>query len=277
MDQQASLISLKNTQLTSSQGTFRWLDVADQKYGEKFRESYSYSQAQVFLSYNTTGPLLRVKLLGHLLKPNFAYQLKLVGKPEHSSNELLGQIGRHWQETWDGKQWDDGHNLNDKGSGFASTPNDETYHNLREIVDPTSPTGRKHRFTHYLLFDYFVTDVNGSVSLQTSVCSSFHVLFKLEQRTPDQNESIRVYAVHRPDSDSSFFYAYPENFFFSPLQVSLFAEWERLPLEEQKLRLGKYDVKLLLTEESFHGDVDHLAGQWPAVMGVDTEFTITTE
>ncbi len=77
-------------------GAFRWKDVAGNLYAMAFRESYSYTQSTVVITYHNRGDALRGTLQATNLKPHFAYQLKLSGLPESdtNSNENLGFSGR---------------------------------------------------------------------------------------------------------------------------------------------------------------------------------------
>ena len=75
--------------LTSPTGSYRWLDVADQPYLAAYQTTYNYSQATVEVQYDTFTGGLAGTLTATNLKPNFAYQLKLVGFPGTSSNETI--------------------------------------------------------------------------------------------------------------------------------------------------------------------------------------------
>ena len=46
------------------------------------------------------------------LKPNFAYQFKLLGISDTASSERIGLTGRWWQQEWLGSTWNGGANLN---------------------------------------------------------------------------------------------------------------------------------------------------------------------
>jgi len=61
---------------------------------------------------------------------------------------------------------------------------------------------------------------------------------------------------------------YPES------TVSIFGEWERLPMGSVNLAAGNYNCQLVLTEESFHG-TGPLEGNWAAAMTTNISFTIT--
>jgi hypothetical protein len=57
--------------------------------------------------------------------------------------------------------------------------------------------------------------------------------------------------------------------------VSIFGEWERLPVGSVFLPNGSYEAEFVLTEESFHGSGDdQYDGDWAAAMGAPTDFSI---
>ena len=130
-----------------TESSYRWLDVADQEYSSSYRDSYSYDQAQVSIDYNPNGLTFSGTLSATNLKPNFAYQVKLVAPPGTDANKRIGLAGRWWQEEWDGTAWVNRQNLNDKGDGSSPNPNDEIYFANRDIPHPTSPTGLRFRYT----------------------------------------------------------------------------------------------------------------------------------
>jgi hypothetical protein len=95
---------------------YRWRDIATNLYSLSYRETYTYDSASVTATFEACG---ESTLVGHLsainLKPNFAYQVKLVGKPERlwgaigddDTNERIGFTGRWWRRTPDqGNSWD---------------------------------------------------------------------------------------------------------------------------------------------------------------------------
>ena len=121
--------------LTSPQGNYRWLDVADQEYGPSYRESYDYAQATVEVNYSFVVTGIQGTLTAINLKPNFAYQLKLVGSAGTPANDRIGLSGRWWQEEWNGSEWTNGQNLNSKGDGSSPNPNDIVYFDRRDEID----------------------------------------------------------------------------------------------------------------------------------------------
>ena len=260
---------------TSPEGLYRWMDVADQVYdvddsdGYSYEASYDYTQATVQVDFFTDAQTLHGALTASNLKPHFAYQFKLVGIPETDANEFIGFTGRWWQEEWDGSDWANGCNLNNKGDGSWPNPNDLVYCSRRDIPDETSPTGKHYRYTAYLVFDYFITDEYGNASQSFEADSSYHVLWKTSQRPHTADDGplkATTFDVELPDPVSAYDVDYPE------VTVTIFGEWERLPVGGVKLPPGDYEGDFILTEESFHGS--GLAGGWAAAMGAMVSFTL---
>jgi hypothetical protein len=257
---------------TSPQGHYRWMDVADQLYCAGYQYGFDYTQSTVEVSFSTGADTLTGTLTAFNLKPNFAYQLKLVGNPGTDANERIGYAGRWWQEQWNGSEWTNGQNLNNKGDGASPNPNDLTYLSRRDVADSTSPTGLKYKYTGYLVFDYFITDERGDAVLGFDANSSYHVIWKTTQRTHTSQDGpikTRTFDVHLPDPVGAYDVDYPEQ------TVSLFGEWERLPAGGVIPAEGRYAGDFILTEESFHGS--GLAGGWAAAMGGAVTFYIGSE
>lgn len=271
-DMQTVILEDIDSGTTSPTGQYRWLDVADQPYAAAYRDSYDYTQAYVQIDYLTNTTALHGALTATNLKPNFAYQLKLVGTPGTSCNESIGLTGRWWQEEWNGTAWANGQNLNNKGDGSFPNPNDLVYFERRDINDTTgtSPTGRRYRYTAYLVFDYFITDANGDATIYFKASSSYHVLFKTSQRGHTDHDGplkTTTFEIALPH------YAYDTS--YPQTTVSIFGEWERLPVGGVTLPQGTYEAAFILTEESFHGSGGTYAGCWAAAMGAAAEFTIS--
>jgi len=259
--------------VTSPAGYYRWMDVANQLYSQGYQDNYDYTGASVTIDFYDGARTLHGHLAATDLKPNFAYQLKIVGKPEDypDPNERIGFTGRWWQEVWDSdaSAWTGGGNLNSKGDGSFPNPNDETYMDRRDDADPSSPTGLKYRYTAYLVFDYFITDASGDATFDFEATSSYHVLWKTSQEAPgagDGPTKARTFEVTLPDPAGAYDTAYAET------AEEIFGEWERLPAGDVKLDPGTYTADFLLTEESFHGG--GLAGGWASAMGAEATFTI---
>lgn len=248
----------------------RWLDVADQAYSPAYRAQYRYTEASVVAAV-TPGPLgLRVKLLGHNLKPFFAYQVKLEAAPDSSDGERLGRVGRWWCEEWDGHGWSGGANLNDKGDGRSPSPNDQAYAARRAVADARTPSGRRYRFRAYWLFGFVTTDGEGSLDYDVLATSSYHAVFKATQRAREPEDGLETAVRVLPDPAQHRAYTTV----LPPQTVNLFAEWERLPAGGCRLPIGDYRLQLLLGEESFHGSGGQLAGDWARALAGEVRFTV---
>lgn len=258
-----------DSDLTSPSGIYRWLDSADQTYRASYRDSYNYSQATATVTYSAIGKTLVGKFVAQNLKPNFAYQLKLVGEPGIDGNEQIGLTGRWWQEEWNGLSWANGQNLNNKGTGSSPNPNDLVYFSRRSVEDPGSPSGYHYRYTGYLLFAYFITDESGHASIDFETGNSYHVVWKTSQRSRTSNDGPLQTVTFDPDpSQPAYDTDLPES------TISIFGEWERLPANEVDLPDGQYICQMVLTEESFHGTTP-LAGNWAAALRAEASFTIS--
>ena len=255
--------------LTSPTGEYRWLDIANQSYSESYRNSYNYTQGSVEATYFPVDLTLSGTLTATYLKPNFAYQLKLVGTPGTEDNKRIGLVGRWWQEEWNGTAWTNGWNLNDKGNGSSPNPNDLVYYSRCNITDPTSPTGLQYKYTGYLLFEYFVTDPQGNATIPFETGSCYHVLWKTTQRSNTTDDGPILTTTFTANTSTP---AYDTNYIEQTIE--LFGEWERLPMAGTPLQPGAYTAQLVLTEESFHGDGEQYVGNWAAAMSANIAFII---
>ena len=192
------------------------------------------------------------------MKPNFAYQLKLVGTPGSADNEQIGFAGRWWQEEWNGATWINGKNIND-----------QTYIDNHDELYSISPPVNRYRITGYLVFDYFITNNKGAVeTILFETGSSYHVLWKTTQPSCPLNGGPTKTATFNPTStEPAYDTDYPSN------TVSILGEWERLPPGQVNLPPGTYNCQIVLTEESFHGS-GALAGKWAAAMNANLNFQI---
>jgi len=255
--------------LASPSGNYRWLDVADQEYSAFYRTNYNYTQATVLVNLAASPQPVHGVLYASGLKPNFSYQLKFVGSAGAAANERIGKIGRYWQEEWNGTGWVNGQNLNDKGDGHFPTPNDDTYFSRRDVPDTTSPTGLRYKYTCYWVAEYFVTDSNGNATVTFQADSSYHVLWKLSQRSPGTNDGVPTTTRFQASSTQpAYDVDYPER------SVGIFGEWERLPTGALQLQPGDYACDMVLTEESFHGSGGEFAGGWATAMAGSVDFRV---
>jgi hypothetical protein len=244
----------------------RWKDIGDHAYSSDFVKHFSYSKSASLLALDFgPGAPPGGKLLAKGLKPNFAYQLKLVGRvgvkgPTAEDNALdpqawasyeLGRAGRWWCEQCNWNTWD----------------GDISYH-----------VEMGHKVVGYVLFDWLVTDSQGQAQVPLRVNSSYHVLWKVSQRRPNYYDSNpRPYQLQRAQ------YGYGRNTAKQTAEVELYAEWEtgRVLPGQLALTPGPYEVVLNLTEESFHastyGSNGKGGGSWAQVLEAPVDFEVKGE
>jgi hypothetical protein len=233
------------------------MDIADFLYSDGYRDNFTYDQPTVTLTSCDISNTFTGTITAFGLKPNFAYQIKLVGKPQKAwgedgddwANEQIGYAGRWWR-----KQPDPG---NSDDADYEAHKDDPDY-----------------IFEGYLLFDFLVTDEQGSATLKVYADSSFHVLWATHDSTgdgdghrdPGLNDSPVRYTdfIASPTTHPD---AYDLN--YGAARVGIYAEWQsdRDPPGEIALAPGDYNCRFILTEESFHQS--DLGGGWASVMGRD--------
>jgi len=233
----------------------RWMDIADNLYSSTYQSSFSYAQPSVTISYKNISGSFSGALTATGLKPNFAYQMKLVGKPEMDnwSNEQLGYAGRWWRVQPN-----------------PGNSDDTDYENNKD--DPN------YIYQGYLLFDYFSTDQQGNATVNFIANSSYHVLWATNDSTgigtghkdPGANDSAVIYYDFSasPAINPA---AYSTD--YGNAHVGVFAEWEsgRALPGQLSLPMGEYQFKFVLTEESFHQS--GLGGGWATVLQCDVNLT----
>ncbi len=227
----------------------RWADLADNYYTRKFAVNYDYTKIPtVRVKVEPQGTSLKGRLEAWGLKPNFAYQIKLMGDfKDRKAYENIGSIGR-WRLPGDGTNY-----------------TDDDYRSY--------PDADKHTVEAYVLFDYFVTDEEGSAQRDFELDSSLHVLWRDDQNTWGVKEgTVTEYVIDASDSQV---YSTPV---YEDKKVGLWAERERDRYQsaDQIIRLPKGDYKafLVLTEESLHS-FDFDGGFWATVMTMQISFSIT--
>lgn len=235
---------------------FRWSDIAVNVYAQTYRDTYTYDDAFVTVTY---APCEGLTFAGHLsasnLKPNFAYQIKLVGKPtglwaadgDDAANELIGFIGRWWR----------------------TQPNPGNSSDADYLANHENPD---YIFEGYLLLEFFITDRFGGAEVDFAVDSSYHVLFWEHQRTPGVCDSPVKWSTVIGGADDP---AYDAD--VGPTEIGVYAEIERGCTGTTTMTLGNYNCRLLLTEESFHQSGD-IYGYWASAMSYDgLSFTIVDD
>ena len=257
--------------------TPRERDIANTLYAGDFAP-FDYARADVRLSYNHEQK--NAYFSGHIsargLKPNFAYQLKLAGKPiggnrgtgtttsyiKTSSsapgatpiiqlvNDKNGNPtpvnGDDWsnqQLGYAGRWWDDTRapstNLND--AYFA-----ENY--------------PAHTIYGYVFMGDFVTDSNGNAEADISAAHSYHITWQDAQSNATKDVVAGTFDVKSAPP----FYGYKRA--INAQKVKLWYEYEKDRAHDVKLAPGTYHCRLLVTEEAFHTEGGDKGGVWQTVL-----------
>lgn len=252
----------------------RWADIGGKSYSSAFRGSFSYANTAVDVVYEPTqsGAFIEGALTGGGLKPNFSYQLKLEGKPttlyhadgDDLANEAIGFAGRWWADYYDATgTWVSGKNITDT-----------QYTTVRDagFVDGAFTCIVK----GYLLFGNLVTDgfgnvvQDGAVGAGFFVDSSLHVTWNtvLNTRLPEPEDTDITYYTFKRNNAAAY---YPTS--TRSTTVGLYGEWEpgRALPGTLEMPSGTYNVRLVLTEDSFHTT----NGNWATVLYADIAPTFT--
>jgi len=271
----ASLL-LGNVTDSWSRAAPRWRDIANNPYSTAFRAAFSYAPAHVELSYQKapTGAVFVGHISARGLKPNFAYQLKLAGKPisgpqgwgtaasyvEASSNTqsatpLTHNVsgtpvgGDDWtnqQLGYAGRWWDD---------TFAPSTNlDDAYFRANYPA---------HTVYGYLFLGDFFTDANGNAEADVRGDRSFHITWQDGQSGP---KDVFVGAFPLAPSSSGYGYDAP----LSAMTQTLWYELESGRTQPVALPKGTYHCRLLVTEEAFHTAGGEGGGVWQTVLATET-------
>jgi len=229
---------------------FRWLDALDRPYSEAFRKKFSYSDANVLIRFWRRAPVFEGTLHARGLKPNFAYQMKVVGMPpflwgvmgDAPSNVRIGSVGRWWRPG-------------------------ESGGNVNGVND-----GEKDKMEGYLVFGCFVTDARGRADVYFRADRSYHVLWKTDQRQPTRDASLPP--THTmPVRQAS--YGSDRSYLVGELDIYAEHQSDRPSKGHAHLPPGDYCCFFLLTEESFHTKDEINGGDWAAALAKRISFTIT--
>jgi|GEM_PF-1038842 len=227
----------------------RWSDVMGNHYATDFVRRFKYSgkgrrNPLVRIRVEPEAETVRGRIEARRLKPNFAYQLKLRGCfSDRRAFETIGRAGR-WR-------------LPGRGTNYT----DADYENFPE----------KHLVEAYILFDYFVTDAEGSAVRDFALDSSLHVLFHEWQSPNALPEDHVTVVVDASDPDT---YTRPKR---QTQTATIFAQREpvRYQTADQVIRLppGRYEAEIVLVEESFHASTAD-DGYWATVCRLPVTFSI---
>ncbi|HEX8551302.1 MAG TPA: hypothetical protein VF681_07070 [Abditibacteriaceae bacterium] len=231
----------------------RFMDIDDRPLPQ-LRNSFSYANAQVALTYDAAPatPYFKGRLRARGLKPNFAYQLKLAGKPvsgargwkqfgDDASNERVGRIGRWWHDE---------SQRNEVDSTF-----DSDYKNA-------APDTRRTIYG-YQLMALAVTDSKGEVDVAFDGSGSFHVTWQ-DKQTFGHDFDAGTFSIGTQPP----YYGYGQA--VETRNIKLWLEREVGRPTSVRLPAGQYNVRFVLTEESFHnyfgGTNSSDGGMWQTVL-----------
>ncbi|HEX8833035.1 MAG TPA: hypothetical protein VF719_02480 [Abditibacteriaceae bacterium] len=232
----------------------RMWDIDDRPLETFIRNGFSYNVASVSLTYDAAPsvPYFVGKIRARGLKPNFCYQLKLAGKPrdgirgwksfgDDAANERIGRAARWWCDT---------------------QQRNETDEHFDELYKNVAPAQR-HSIYGYQYLGFFVTDAAGNADIAFNGAASYHVTWQDKQDTY-QHVDAGTFAI----GTSSPFYGYGKS--VPTANIKLWYELEPGRAQPVRLPAGRYNCRLLITEESFHnqfgGTDDPNGGFWLTVL-----------
>jgi hypothetical protein len=239
----------------------RWWDIGDFGYSTTFRTEFnSAASGTITLRYDSapTVPYFIGEIRAQGLKPNFCYQMKLMGKPGSSGGGLWGtaeDMAANETLLRKGRWW----NYQTEDPAFTTTNDDAA------VASADYQAGW---VAGYLYFGYFVTNEYGNTNTDSDPATaefipiaanhSYHITGKSGQ----EGQIGEVPGTRQTISFTRGSYAYPDNP-PSPGSVDLWLEAEPDDPVDVTLPAGTYDVVLMITEESFHADDD--GGYWLTV------------
>lgn len=249
----------------------RWWDISNAQFNGFLNTSqtFNYNGGQVTLTYDTkpTTPYFVGYIVASGLKPNFAYQIKLVGKPvkggrgwgaagDDKANERLGYAGRWWC---------------DSSHALQTNFDDAHYKTYYQDAAP----GTEHDIYGYLFCGDFVTDAFGNADIDFTGKNSYHVTWAGWQggyKHVEDNLSPYTFQGGMIQSlPTTIYYGYGST--APTTSVQLFYEFEGSgrPRDNVRLAEGTYRCRLMLTEESFHNDKNLTpnGGYWKGVLATD--------
>lgn len=233
-------------------------------------QPWSYANdPQVTITYDSSpsAPYFIGHIQARRLKPNFAYQLKLMGKPVKGSrgfgangddlaNERLGYAGRWWCDSAHSTQtnFDDSHYVN-------------FYKNAPGNGNPV------HNIYGYMYLGVFVTNALGNADISFTGQNSYHITWGdwqvgTSSGMPEDPHSPFSIQGGILNSNPTTYYGYGSA---APTTTTrLFYEYEGSgrPRNNVVLPAGTYDCRFLLTEETFHNSATN-GGYWKSVLTAD--------
>lgn len=229
---------------------YRQMDIDDNAYAGAFYQAYSYANARVTVTYQTDPA--NGYFVGHIegsgLKPNFAYQLKLAGKPVSGSrgwgafgddraSEAIGRAARWWNDS------------------LQANSTDSDFNRLYD----NAPANQRQTIYGYQFMGDVVTDAEGNVSANFDGSKALHITWQDKQ---NQHRDVDA-GTFTIGSQTAPYYGYGQSV---PVKnIKLWYEWQSGRSHAVRLPSGTYNVRFLITEESFHSGLT-LGGQWRTVL-----------
>lgn len=274
----------------------RWWDINNNQFNDWITDGapngkFSYAvNPHVTLTYDKSpaAPFF----IGHIdatdLKPNFCYQLKLVGKPVFGSRGMgrnssyvdfagmthkVGNTsvnGDDWaneQIGYAGRWWDD--NNHAPGTNLDDSYYLDYYRNPVRTGKPAPSSPAIHTVYGYHFMGSFVTNGEGEAHTDFTGRFSYHVDWAAWQGG-NKNAYHGTFPLRGwlSSSNPTSYYAYGPT---APLTaVSLYYEYQSDRPQAVHLAPGTYHCRFILTEESFHNSsYTPLGGYWKSVLATE--------
>lgn len=234
-----------------------------------YNSAYTNTQqaTQVTLTFDTAPSVAyfvgRIEARG--LKPNFTYQLKLVGKPikgtrgwgasgDDVANERLGYAGRWWCDSY-----------------HSTTTNFDDSHYINYYKNAPGNGNPVHDVYGYLFAGVFVTDSKGDASMDFTGKNSYHITWAdWQSGTKNVEEYLSPFKIagNMLSSDPTIYYGYGSTAPITSTRLYYEYEGNGRPKDNVILAPGTYKARFVLTEESFHNSSGNPeGGYWKTVLG----------
>ena len=252
----------------------RWRDIANAPYDAAFRATFSYANSEVKLTYQRA-PQARTfvgQISARGLKPNFAYQMKLAGKPVRGPQgwgTMRSYVAASSRSRGAGAQAVNiagtavnGDNWTNQQLGYAGRWWDDTLAPSTNISDAYFRANfPAHTIYGYLFLGDFVTDAQGNAETDVRGDGSYHITWQDEQWSNHKDVLLGTFPVEQTR------YGYAAPALTEP--VTLWYEQENGRAQPVELAPGVYHCRLLVTEEAFHTEGGELGGVWQTVLATE--------
>ncbi len=255
-------------------------DIADTLYSETF-EPFDYAASRVKLSYNRAqkNAYFRGHISARGLKPNFAYQLKLAGKPvggsrgtgtatsyieATSSAPDATPIFRVVNDANGDSTPVNGDDWTNQQLGYAGRWWDNTRAPSTNLNDAYFRNNTPYQTIYgYIFMGIFVTNAHGNAEADVSAARSYHITWQDKQSDAIKDVVAGTFQV----ASEPPFYGYKRETF--DRKIKLWYEYEKGRARDVKLAPGTYHCRLLVTEEAFHTAGGEWGGVWQTVLATE--------